>query len=141
MIRIMGSALTTSPVSKPSTDVTPPTPDSRREWAQRYAWERAAIGEHATVRELQEAVRAHFGRGLGNERACEIVNEIAQKSARQIRERNWSTQERAVITQEHATITQERNAPLTAIIVEAMRQLGVRRIELQDDGSLNMTPY
>jgi hypothetical protein len=95
--------------------------------------EKAAEGSHVVVRALQEAVKEHFGRGLGTDRACEIVNQVARSTVQMRRERNWSAPERVPTTAEHGS-------PVTPIIVEAMRQWGVRRIELRDDGSLSLFP-
>jgi hypothetical protein len=73
-------------------EVFPSTPASRREWALQYATEKARVGENVTVRNLQDAVKAHFGKKIGQEIARQIAkstNSGAREQGGVVRSRNW----------------------------------------------------
>lgn len=135
------TALKSTPTTESTneTEASKVSPAARREWAVQWATERALTGDVPTVRDLQDSVRAHFKRGLGTDRACEIVTQ-AGKAAQQRQERHRAPVETTPV----AAIApvagpQEKPAVKTmGLIVEAMRQWGVKRIELREDGSLNL---
>jgi hypothetical protein len=61
------------------------TPENRRDWAFAYAMQRAAEGKAATIREIQAAVREHFGRGIGNQEATEVSRQVLHISTQERR--------------------------------------------------------
>ncbi len=72
----------------------PSSPTSRREWAIEYAAEKARVGENVTVRNLQDALKAHFGKKIGQELARQIAKSTntsgtSREQGVTIRHRNW----------------------------------------------------
>lgn len=115
-------------ISKLEDTVTTSTPGSRKDWAYRFALERARAGRGLTVRDLLIAVREQFGRGLGNKRATEIIREVSHLA-------------RTGEAPATSTVRSGEGVPLPAhLIAETMRMWGVSRIELRADGSLALTP-
>jgi nucleoid-associated protein YejK len=74
-------------------ELPPSSPSSRREWAIEYATEKAGIGENVTVRNLQDAIKAHFGKNIGQDLARQIAKAANDTTATElpvIRHRNWA---------------------------------------------------
>jgi len=67
-------------------------PAARRNWAIEYATDKARVGENVTVRNLQDAIKAHFGKKIGQELARQIAKAANDTTAHEpvvIRARNW----------------------------------------------------
>jgi hypothetical protein len=105
----------------------PSSPTSRREWAIKYATEKAGVGENVTVRNLQDAIFAKFGKKIGQELARQIAKDA-----------------NATTTRESA-VTRHRNWPppgegLTAMAIRSMQEEGwiATSIKMNDDGTMTL---
>jgi hypothetical protein len=106
----------------------PSSPTSRREWAVEYATEKARVGENVTVRNLQEALFAHFGKKIGQELARQIAKSANDTAAREpqavVRHRNWPPPEDA----------------LTAMAIRSMQAEGWTAVSIKtnEDGTMTL---